>query len=1068
MSGRITAIDVVRNQPDTWYLGSASGGVWKTENAGASWTPIFDEQPTLNIGSVAIQQSNPAVVWVGTGEGNPRNSINLGEGIYKTLDGGKTWKRMGLEKTRNLHRIIIDPTNPDVVYVAAIGNPYAEHPERGVYKTTNGGETWNLILHTNDTSGAAEMVMDPSNPNKLIVGMWQHRRTPWSFKSGGPGSGLYITYDGGKAWKKLGKDDGLPTGDFGRIGLAFAQSQPSRVYALIEATKNGLYKSDDGGSKWSLVTADPKIATNRPFYFQDIRVDTKNENRVYSIHDIVEVSEDGGNTFRTLLPYYGIHPDHHAWYIHPDNPDFILDGNDGGMGISRDRGRTWVFDEKLPVGQFYHINVDNDTPYHVMGGMQDNGSWHGPAYTWTNNGIRNFYWHNVGSGDGFDVMPDADSSDWIYSMSQGGFLGRQNYKTGEQWFIKPPATALNDTLRFNWNAAIAQDPFDNKTIYYGSQFLHKSNNKGASWQTVSPDLTTNNKVQQKQDENGGLTLDVTGAENYNTILTIAPSPKEQGVIWVGTDDGNVQLTRDGGKTWTAFRGRIPGLPAGAWIPQIRASNYNAGEAFVVANDYRRGDFRPYIFRTTDFGKTWTRVVDEKKVTGYALCMIQDPVEPNLIFAGTEHGLWISFDNGASFEQWKAGYPSVSTYDLAIQEREADLAIATFGRSLWILDDIRPLRKIAAANGKRFTNTLTAFAAPDAYEVNYNAAPGYEWSTFGLYEGENRNRGAAISFYVMPQHGATAKQLTAKRPAAAKPTANRTGGKADTTTTGREKIFESQGLNPEGEGRRRDTLRNQTTDTTGVAKITTDSVQVRIYNEKDSLIRTLKWKVDTGFNRQWWGLEERGFRSPNTPKPKPGAPEPGGLQALPGTYNVVLQLGGAMDSTRVTINDDPRLQKTEAVKLAQRAMLNRLRKSSDKLLQATDRLTESEETVSKIKTALGDMEGSSYDSLRKRTAVMSDSIKAIRDFISGQTVEKQGLSRPQELTPVSALQQAQFYILGKSVVPGTQEEALVRNAETLIAQALQRVNAFYNSTWKAYRKQTENTKMSLFKEYAPIQ
>ena len=1061
MSGRITAIDVVRAQPNTWVLGSASGGVWKTENGGASWTPVFDEQPTLNIGSVAIEQSNPAVMWVGTGEGNPRNSISLGEGIYKTLDGGKTWKRMGLEKTRNLHRIIIDPTNPDVVYVAAIGNPYAEHPERGVYKTTNGGETWNLILHTNDTSGAADMVMDPSNPNKLIVGMWQHRRTPWSFKSGGSGSGLYITYDGGKTWKKLGKDDGLPAGDYGRIGLSFAQSQPSRVYAMIEATKNGLYKSDDGGSKWTLVTDNPKIATNRPFYFQDIRVDTKNENRVYSIHDIVEVSEDGGKTFRTLLPYTGIHPDHHAWYIHPDNPDFILDGNDGGMGISRDRGKSWQFDDKIPVGQFYHINVDNDTPYHVMGGMQDNGSWHGPAYTWTRGGIRNYYWHNVGGGDGFDVMADPDNSDWVYSMSQQGSLGKQNYKTGEDWFIKPPETDLKDTLRFNWNAAIAQDPFNSKTIYYGSQFLHKSLDKGASWQTISPDLTTNNKTQQKQEENGGLTLDVTGAENYNTILTIAPSPKQQGVIWVGTDDGNVQLTRDSGKTWTSFRGKIPGLPVGAWVPQIRASRYNAGEAFVVANDYRRGDFKPYIFRTMDFGKSWTRVADEKKVRGYALCILQDPTEPNLIFAGTENGLWISFNNGSSFEQWKAGYPSVSTYDLAIQEREADLAIATFGRALWILDDIRPLRRIAAANGKAFSNKLTAFATPDAYEAAYSAAPGYEWSTAGLYEGENRGSGAAISFYITPS---TAKPIT--KTTTTKPTANKLV-KTDTTATGREKVFESRGLNPEGEGRKRDTLDNQTTDTT-VASKSTDSVTVKIYNEQDSLIRTLKWKADTGFNRQWWGLEERGFREPNAPKQKGSAPEPGGLQAMPGRYNVLLQLGNASSKTTVMVNDDPRLQKTDAAKTAQRAMLTRLRTYSDKLLQATDRLTESEETVAKIKTTLGDAEGAAADSLRRSTAAITDSLKAIRELIAGKTVEKQGLSRPVQVTATTAIQEAQLYILSKSLAPGAQEEALVRNAETLIGLALQRVNHFYNGAWKAYRRQTETTKVSLFNEYNPIQ
>ncbi|HEU4633311.1 MAG TPA: hypothetical protein VFS22_04960, partial [Flavisolibacter sp.] len=853
MSGRITAIDAVIKDPDTWYIGAASGGVWKTTNAGATWTSLFDDQPTLNIGSLAIQQSNPNIVWVGTGEGNPRNSLNLGEGIYKSMDAGKTWKRMGLEKTRNLHRIIIDPNDPNVVYAAAIGNPYAEHPERGVYKTTDGGETWNRILYTNDSSGCADLAMDPSNPNKLIANMWQHRRTPWSFKSGGPGSGLYITVDGGKTWKKLGKADGLPAGDYGRIGIAFAPGMPTRVYAMVEATKNGLYKSDDGGFKWELVTAEPAIVTNRPFYFQDIAVDSKNENRLYSIHDVVEVSEDGGKTFRTMLPYGGIHPDHHAWWIHPEDPNFILDGNDGGIGISRDRGRSWNFNENLPVGQFYHVNVDDQIPYNIMGGMQDNGTWHGPAYTWTGGGIRNYYWNNIGGGDGFDAMPDPENNDWVYSMSQGGSLGRLNYKTGERWYIKPPDVDTSRKLRFNWNAAIAQDPFNKSTIYYGSQYVHKSTDKGASWQTISPDLTTNDPVKIDQSENGGLTLDITGAENHCTILAIEPSSKEQGVMWVGTDDGNVQLTRDGGKTWTNFRGKIPGLPVGAWIPQIRASKYNGGEAFIVANDYRRGDFKPYIFRTTDYGKTWKNMLGQKNIEGYALCVLQDPAEPNLIFAGTEHGLWVSFDNGARFEHWKNDdFPAVSTFDLAIQEREADLVIATFGRALWVVDDIRPLRKIAANGGKSFAKQLTVFEAPDAYQASYKSAPGYEWSTYGLWDAPNRRRGAAISFYVAPQ---ATKQET-----------------ADTQVPPVQKV-NGNSPKPKGNG--------SVPGTSAASRRGADSVAVRIYNEKNELIRNLKWKVDSGLNRQWWGMEEKGFRQPGS---RGGgrfggssSAEPGGLQ-----------------------------------------------------------------------------------------------------------------------------------------------------------------------------------------------
>ncbi len=1009
MSGRITTIDVVLSNPNIIYLGSASGGVWKTENSGNTWTPVFDDEPTQNIGNVTIQQSNPNIVWAGTGEGNPRNSVNIGEGIFKSLDAGRTWKRMGLENTRNIHRIVIDPVNPNTVYVAAVGNPYGIHPERGVFKTTDGGETWTKILYTNDTSGCSDLVMDPSNPNRLLASMWQHHRTPWDFKSGGPGSGLYLTIDGGKNWKKLGKADGLPEGEYGKIGLAFARNQPTRVYAMVEATKNGLYKSDDGGTKWELVTADPKIVTNRPFYFQDIRVDPQNENRLYSIHDQVDVSEDGGKTFSTLIPYSGIHPDHHAWWIDPTNGSFMIEGNDGGIGITHDRGKNWTFDDKIPVGQFYHINTDNELPYHVMGGMQDNGCWHGPAYTWIGGGIRNDYWDNIGGGDGFEVMPDAEDASWIYSESQGGFAERRNWVTGESWFIKPLSLDPKLLLRCNWNTAMAQDPFDKKTIYFGSQFVHKSVNKGVSWETISPDLTTNDTTEIKAFENtGGLTLDITGAETHCTIITIAPSTKEQGTIWVGTDDGNVQLTRDGGKTWQNFRGKIPGMPLGCWIPQITASRYNAGEAFVVANDYRRGDFEPYIFRTTDYGKTWKRMVDENKVRGYALCMIQDPAEPNLIFAGTENGLWISFDDGSTFQQWKNSYPSVSTYDLAIQDREADLIVATFGRSLWVFDDIRPLRKIAATKGAAITNTVTAFPAPVAYQAQYRPATGYEWSVDGLYEAENRKRGAEVSFFI-------------NKPAL------------------------------------KDSIKKN------------DSARVDIYNYKNELIRSLRWKVDSGFNRDYWGMEEKGFRQPGSPKPKPDALEPGGLPVLPGTYKMVIRYAKAADSTMVTVDDDPRFGNRNEIKLAQRALYDRLRKSEDKLTEGMDRLTESDEICTKMLAELRDITGKDADSLRKMTTRMQDSIKSIREFITGKKPDRQGLAEsPFEVTVMSQLREAQRSIGSKMVAPGPENETMVSNAEKAVGEALQKINAFFEGKWAAYRSQVEATKVNLFKDYKPIE
>ncbi|MEO0065260.1 MAG: hypothetical protein RI983_586 [Bacteroidota bacterium] len=1018
MSGRVTAIDAVWTNPNIIFLGTASGGVWKTENGGASWTPIFDDQPIQNIGAIALVQSNPSVVWAGTGEGNPRNSISLGEGIYKSLDGGKTWKRMGLEKTRNIHRIIIDPTNPDVVYVGAMGNPFADHPERGVYKTTDGGETWKQILYTNQNSGVGDMVMDPANPNKLFVNMYEHKRTPWSLKGGGSGSGFYVTMDGGKTFTKLGKENGLPEGDYGRIGISIARTDPNRVYALVEATKNGLYKSDDGGFKWELVNSDPAVVTNRAFYFQDIAVDTKNENRIYNINQVINVSDDAGKTWKPVIPYSGIHPDHHAWWIHPNDANFIIDGNDGGIGISRDRGKTWQFDEKLPLGQYYHVNVDNQIPYNVMGGLQDNGSWHGPAYVWRRSGIRNAFWQGVSGGDGFDVMPDAEDPNWVYTMSQGGNVSRYNIATGEQWSIRPPRPSKNVRQRFNWNAAIAQDPFDKATIYYGSQFVNKSTNKGASWELISPDLTTNDSAKIDQSNNGGISVDITGAENHCTILTIEPSPKEQGVIWVGTDDGNIQLTRDGGKTWTNFRGKLPGMPLGAWVPQIKASKHNGGEAFVVVNDYRRGEMRPFVYRTTDYGKTWTRMVDEKKVIGYALCVIQDPVEPNLIFVGTEQGLWVSLDNGTNFQQFKNGYPSVSTYDMAIQEREADLVIATFGRALWILDDIRPLRKVAANKGQVFTKKLVAFDAPQAYQAKMKMASGIEYSTYGTYEGENKRTGAPISFFV-----------------------------------------------------------NKTAADTGKNKIS-DTLQITIYDEYGVNVRNLRTRADSGFNKYYWGMEGKGIRQAGGGGRGGGggrfgggggSAEPGGLPVNPGKYKVVLTLGRDLkDSTFVVVNDDPNAPIPLSVRNAIRVANARMEKSIMKLTALNDRLAEVDEIMKKVEAGYASMDRKAADTIRKAAKPVAEGLKEIREMLNGKPQLKQGYGNIPQETINGLMGEARQLIMGKTTIPGEQENRLMGYAEEAVNSVIQKANALFEGSWKQYRALAEAAPLKLFKDYKPLE
>ncbi|MFM2139632.1 MAG: hypothetical protein RJA57_1939 [Bacteroidota bacterium] len=1005
MSGRVTAIDALYSNPDIIFVGAASGGVWKTDNGGATWAPLFDEQPLINIGALTVQQNNPAVIWVGTGEGNPRNSLNLGEGIFKSLDGGKTWRRMGLERTRNIHRILIDPTQPNTVYVAAIGNPYGIHPERGVYKTTDGGDTWQRILYANDTTGCAELIMDPSNPNKLIANMWQHQRKPWNFNSGGPGGGIHITVDGGKTWKRLGKEDGLPDGSIGRCGLAFSRSMPSRVYAKVEATKNGFYRSDDGGFSWKLVNSDPAQVTDRPFYYNEIYVDPKNENRIYDIHSTVTLSEDGGKSFTTLIPYNGIHPDHHAWWIHPNNENLIIEGNDGGIGISRDRGKTWRFDEQLPFGQFYHVNVDNELPYNVMGGMQDNGSWRGPAYTWVNEGIRNYYWESLWGGDGFDVVPDPTDSKWVYAMSQGGSVGRYQVATGQRESIRPPAPDARTKMRFNWNSAIATDPFDANTVYFGSQFVNKSTDRGTTWSVISPDLTTNNPEQQKE-ETGGLTLDITGAENHNTIMAIAPSPLNRDLIWVGTDDGNLQLTRDGGKTWTNFRGKIPGMNTGAWITQVHASRYQEGEVVVVCNDYRRGDFGITIFRTRDMGKTWENLAANKGLRGYALCFLQDPVEPNLIFVGTEHGLWVSFDNGRSFQQWKNGYPSVSTYDLAIQEREADLAIASFGRALWVMDDIRPLRAAAKNNGSLPAKRIQAFEPPVAYQAQYRNAPGYEWSTWGLYQGENRRRGAMVSFFVTVPDA-------------------------------------------------KDTL---------ALKQKADSATVRILDGSGKAIRSFKVKADTGFNRMYWGFDTRGSRQPGSPRPRPNAPEPGGgMPVFPGTYKILLAMGKESDSVWVIVKPDPRFETRQDIYDAKKNMLERLQKSVDALTAAMDRVLDAEETLTKLEAQLKGVEGKEADSLSKGIKAQRDEIKKLREPIFGRSSDKQGISRFADRTTTSVLMGVRMEIMGKLAAPTAQTERLLQEAEEQVQASVRSINDYMTGGWAAFRKQAEATPMKLFKD-----
>ena len=741
MSGRISAIEAVAANPNIIYAGAATGGLWKSTTGGVKWEPLMDDLPAPSIGAIAVFQSAPDIVWVGTGERNRRNSAGVGTGIYKSMDGGHTWTHVGLEGTEAIDAIILHPTDPNVAYVGALGPSWGDGTERGVFKTTDGGKTWNKILYVNESTGAGDLVMDPSNPNKLIAGMWQFRRWPWFFKSGGPGSGLYITHDAGETWKQLTHEDGLPDGELGRTGLAFARSDPNVVYALVEAKKSVLLRSSDGGRSWKTVNETDGIAP-RPFYYAQLRVDPENENRVYHVESVIRLSEDGGKTFETLLPFARVHVDHHAFWINPIDGQMLITGNDGGVYISRDRGQGWRFVENLPLAQFYHINVDMDTPFNVYGGLQDNGSWMGPSSVWENGGIRFYHWREVAFGDGFATLSAPENPRYAYAMSQGGNLSRYDKNTGENKSIKP-VHPDGVALRFNWNAGIAIDPFDN-SIYYGSQLLHKSPDMGDSWTIISPDLTTNDPEMQKQQESGGLTFDVTAAENFTTIIAVAPSPVERGVVWVGTDDGNVQLTRDGGGNWENMVGRIKGAPRGMWVPHIEASKYDGGTAFVVFDDHRRSNREPYVFKTTDYGRSWKNLATDE-VEGFIHTVEQDPVNPKLLYLGTEFGMYVSLNAGQNWMIWTHGVPRAPVRGLIVHPRDHDLVIGTHGRAAYVLDDVRPLRALAS-NPEIAQALVHLFAIPGAIQYQVMQVGGIRFLGDAKFVGPNRPYGALLSYY----------------------------------------------------------------------------------------------------------------------------------------------------------------------------------------------------------------------------------------------------------------------------------------------------------------------------------
>ena len=1022
MSGRISAIDAVNADPNIIYVGAATGGLWKSTSGGLAWTPLTDSLPATSIGAIAINQAVPDLVWIGTGEGGRRNSAGVGTGVYKSLDGGKSWRHLGLESTGAIASVLLHPTNPEIAYVGALGNTWAESPERGVYKTTDGGKSWDKVLYVSETTGAGDLVMDPASPNHLIAAMWDHRRWPWFFRSGGPGSGLHVTYDGGESWKRLSANEGLPEGELGRMGLDFAKGNPEVVYAVVEATRSVMLRSGDRGGTWEVVNdqgAGRSIAW-RPFYFAQVAVDPTNENRVYNILNSLDVSEDGGKNFRSVQNR--VHGDHHALWVSPDGK-ILIDGNDGGVALSRDRGASWRVIENLPLGQFYHVNVDLATPFNVMGGLQDNGSWHGPSSVWNSGGIRFPDWKNVGSGDGIAVLAHPTNPRYIYVTREDGLIIRSDLQTGERKSIVPAHPDATE-LRFSWNTGVALDPHDG-ALYIGSQFVHRSTDMGTTWTLISPDLTTNDPEKQMQDQSGGLTRDDSSAENHTTILSIAPSPVERGVLWVGTDDGNVQLTRDGGGTWTNVVERIGGVRPNSWVSHIEASKFEGGTAFVTFDDHRRGDNTPYVFKTMDYGTTWRSLVTaDIEPFNFVHAIEQDPVEANLLFLGTEYGMYVSLDGGQKWHLWRHGLPRAPTRALVVHPRDHDLVIATHGRSVYVLDDVGPLR--ALARDPAIANRpLHLFEPPVA--IRYH--PWIMWMSRGMgdgaFIGENRPYGALLSYSIgSPSDGAV----------------------------------------------------------TGIGK----KVSIEVLDEAGAIIRTFEAPAKPGVNRTAWDLRHDGFRRPRVQEGNAaGRPLVRGPQVLPGRYTLRIEFEGQDASAVVEVRDDPRFEAPIAAQRERLDFIMTVGQRQEVATEAVDRLRDAKRAVGRAVEQVQANRGAT-DSTAKELALAAEDVeKALTDvevlftgtlnraYADGGPPRVQGF----QAWPGEVLPQLNF-LLGECPMctttftpsreaPTEADQLRLRAADEDLKRALEQTNRVFAENVQQFRERVKGLNAELFLAKEPL-
>jgi photosystem II stability/assembly factor-like uncharacterized protein len=880
--GRVTTVAGIPGQPNVYYIGAAAGGIFKTTNGGLSWKPIFEKEANASIGAIAIAPSNPNIVWIGTGESNPRNDVATGRGVYVSTDGGASWRMMGLENAGQISTVIVHPTNPDIVYVGVLGHVWGPNLDRGVFRTLDGGKTWQKVLYVDDKTGVSDLVMAPGNPMVLFAGMWNLQRYPWVMLNGGESSGIFRSTDGGTTWKKL--SEGLPKGPIGRIGLAIAPSNPNHVYALVDAKKGLLWDTTDLGDHWRAVS-DVHTMDARPFYFTQLRVAPNNEAKIYFLSFNIMLSEDGGKTAHNISQ--GVHVDHHAMWIDPTEPNRIINGNDGGVYISTDAGKSWSYRDNIPIEQFYQVASDDKNPYMLCGGLQDNNGWCGPSNSLSRGGIDGGDWWTVVGGDGEYVVPAGKESNTIYGDSQNGSVVRLDTRYGVTKFIRPylegvgtmPPAQLK--YRFNWTSPIAVGPEPN-TVYLGGNMLFKSTDGGGSWNPISGDLTRNDKGKQIA-SGGAINLDLSGAETFDTILAIAPSQMDNNVIWVGTDDGVVQVTRDGGKTWSNVTPK--GAPEWGRIQQIEVSPFSPDTAYVSMDLHQLDNNTPYVFKTHDFGKSWTAIATGLRPNEPARVVRENPNKKGFLVLGTDSGLYFSHDDGAHWTPLKGNFPTVPVYDIKYAKQQHDLIVATHGRGLFVLDNIAP---------------LTAYT-PEVENSNLHLFPiapanrWHQWNKRGFNRSDfvapNPPNGAAVDYYV--------------KTAVQSPTTDQPG---------------EQGA-------------------TGAQHRRRGPVKITIADESGKTIRTFYGTARHGINRVIWDMRHADAVPLNF-RPEPEENEffqRGGPPVSPGTYKVTISLNNNSQTQTVQVGPDPRIQPDMAAFKAQTEAALEVRDEVSALNESVNRL-----------------------------------------------------------------------------------------------------------------------------------